>query len=324
MGRLLSPDEIDFAAHMRSTDCSVRVRRASDFKLDLLDAFKPRPKGYRAPSMFSSELGRRLEHRPGEVTVWAGYSAHRKSTFLGQVKAELCMQGLRCLSCSYEMLPHQTLARMARQVCGGNELAPSTLSRFSQWTDGKLWLFDHMGRIKPAQQLAVLHYFAEELQGQHAFIDSMQFVCESEESIDEQKQFMTDLVRMAIETGLHIHLVAHCRKPASGDESKPPTKHDIRGTAAIGDQAANIVTVWYDRARAVKLDRYPSDENELQKPAALVTVDKQRNGSWEGRLQYWQDEASMRFTDTRTSLIEPWQMRLPDEQPNLQFEGEPA
>lgn len=306
MANVLRVDDIDFSDYMRSTEFKAKVRAASDFTADLIETFSDRAKGKRSPSMFTSELGRKFEFRPGEVTVWAGYSKHRKSTFTGQVMAELAHQGQRCLTCSYEMTPHQTLARMARQVLADSEPRPDDLHRFMRWTDSRLWIFDHMGRVKPAQQLAVLQYFADELEGQHAFLDSMQFVCESEESMDEQKQFMTDLVRMAIETGLHIHLIAHCRKPHNGDESKPPTKHDIRGSAAIADQAANIVTVWYDRARLVKLDRFPSDESELSRPAALVTVEGQRNGAWEGRLEYWQDERSMRFTDKRTTLVQAW------------------
>lgn len=306
MARILSADSIDFSAYMRDTEFKAKVRSAKDFTDDLLESFAERVKGKRSPSMFTSDLGRKLEFRPGEVTVWAGYSKHRKSTFTGQVMAELAHQGQRCLTCSYEMTPHQTLARMARQVLGGNELSPAELKQFMRWTDGRLWVFDHMGRVTPAQQLAVLQYFADELEGQQAFIDSMQFVCQSEESMDEQKQFMTDVVRTAIETGLHVHLIAHCRKPHNGDESKPPSKHDIRGSAAIADQAANIVTVWYDRARLVKLDRFPSDESELSKPAALVTVEGQRNGAWEGRLEYWQDERSMRFTDERVTPVYAW------------------
>jgi twinkle protein len=310
MAKLLNADDIDFAAYMRMTDCKAKVRKASDFTDDLVQAFEDKQKGKRSPSMFSSRLGKVLEFRPGEVTVWAGYSKHRKSTFLGQVEAELMHQGQRCLNCSYEMLPHQTLQRKARQVLGTSHASRSTLEQFMRWTDNRLWIFDHMGRTTPDHQLAILRYFAEEIGGDQAFIDSFQFVCGSEESNDEQKQFMTDLVRMAIETGLHIHLVAHCRKPHNGDESRPPTKHDIRGTSAIGDQAANIVTVWYDRARLVKLDRHPSDEVELAKPAALVTVEGQRNGAWEGRIEYWQDESSMRFTDKRTALVEPWPLNL--------------
>ena len=63
-------------------------------------------------------------------------------------------------------------------------------------------------------------YFAEELGGSHVVIDSMMMVCASEEHLDEQKQFVTDLVRLSQETGLHVHLVTHCRKPQGGDESR--------------------------------------------------------------------------------------------------------
>lgn len=306
MARILTDDDIDFAAYARDTECKAKVKKAGEFEFDLLEAFRQKDSGHRSPSMFSSRLGGRLEFRPGEVTVWAGYSKHRKSTFTGQVMAELAHQDHRCLSCSYEMQPHQSLMRMARQVLGHGHPTPAQIKEFIRWTDSRLWIFDHMGNITPEKQLAVLRYFAEQVEGKHAFIDSMQFVCESEESIDEQKRFITSLVRMGIETGLHIHLIVHCRKPNNGDETKPPTKHDIRGTSAIADQAANIVTVWYDRARAAKLDRHPSDEEELAKPSALVTVEGQRNGAWEGRLQYWQDEGSMRFVDERTTQVASW------------------
>lgn len=306
MAAVLSHDDIDFKAHMRATECKAKVRRASDFTDDLVEMFDMTKPRKRAPSMFSSKLGSRLEFRPGEVTIWAGYNGHRKSTFAGQVKAELCKQGQRVLACSFEMLPAQTLGRMMRQTLGGNQLARSSVEHFSRWTDGRLWLFDHMGRITPAQLLAVCNYFAAELKGQHVFVDSMMMVCESEESMDEQKQFMTDLVRLAQETGLHVHLIAHCRKPSTGDESKPPTKYDIRGSAAISDQAHNVVTVWFDRARAATLERNPSDPDALAKPSALITVEKQRNGAFEGRLKFWQHDASMRFTDERGDPADPW------------------
>jgi len=299
-------DDIDFSAYMRDTEFKASVRKASDFAEDLAEDFDQTRKRKPSPSMFSSKLGRRLEFRPGEVTIWAGYNGHRKSTFAGQVKAELCKQGQRVLAASFEMLPKQTLGRMMRQTLGGNQFARSTIDAFSRWTDGKLWIFDHMGRITPAKLLGVCNYFAAELQGQHVFVDSMMMVCESEESMDEQKQFMTDLVRIAQETGLHVHLIAHCRKPASGDETKPPTKYDIRGSAAISDQAHNVVIVWFDRARAAALDRNPHDEDMLAKPSALITVEKQRNGSFEGRLKFWQHDASMRFTDERNTPVEPW------------------
>lgn len=313
MAGFLTADDVDFKAYMRDTDCKVRVRPARDFEFDLIEANKPRPPGYRAPSMFSSQLGRKLEFRPGEVTLWAGYSKHRKSTFTGQVMAELGHQGQRVLISSFEMDPWVTLNRMARQVTGLHSLSPDRVRQFMRWSDGKLWMFDHRGRISPEFMLAVLNYFAEEHKGTQAVIDSFQFVCASEESIDEQKQFMTDLVRVSQETGLHIHLLAHCRKPSDGSERNPPTKHDIRGTASLVDQASNIVTIWFDRERAAKLERHPSDEEWLAKPAAKITVEGQRNAPFEGRLDYWQCATSGRFTDERTTIVEAWDAERDEE-----------
>jgi twinkle protein len=134
-------------------------------------------------------------------------------------------------------------------------------------------------------------------------------VCASEESMDEQKQFITDLCRLAQETGLHVHLVVHCRKPASGDESKPPSKYDVRGSAAISDQVSNVVTIWQNKPKKAALEQSPHDEAEKAKPDALVTIEKQRNGEYEGRLKLWFHEPSLRFCDDRTTAVEPYQMR---------------
>lgn len=304
MAGILNPDEIDFAAYMRDTECKAKVRSGAEFAEDLIEEMAPWNESKRSPSMFSSKLGEYLQFRAGEVTGWAGYNGHRKSMFTGQVAAELCKQNVRTLIASMEMEPRRTLARMASQ-CLANRVVDATLAkRFAEWTDGRLWLFDHVGRVTPDQMLAVLRYFANELGGSQVFIDSLMMVCASEESLDEQKQFMTDLVRTAQETGLHIHLVAHCRKPQ--DESKPPTKYDLRGTAALSDQAHNIVTVWANKPKRAALDKCAYDIEALNQPDAAITVEKQRNGKFEGRLAMWFHEMSLRFTDERLTPVEAW------------------
>jgi twinkle protein len=300
-------DEIDFAAYYRDTEPRVKVKRASDFA-DLLAAkFLPKVEGARQPQMFSTKLRGKLEFRPGEVTIWAGYNGHRKSMFTGQVALDLCCQRERVLICSYEMTPADTLARMAKQVFGVERPALVSLERFNTWSNNRLWLFDHSGRIKPDAQLAVLRYFAQELKGTQVFIDSMMMVCASEESMDEQKQFVTDLVRSVQEFGLHAHLVAHCRKPASGDESRPPTKYDIRGSAAITDQCHNVCMVWSNKAKEQALSQ--GDLSKRGEPDNMVTVEKQRNGAWEGRVKLWRDDASMRFADTE-GFVQPYLLEV--------------
>jgi len=303
----LIPDDIDWASYAKSTEARVKVKAASVFTDELLAEFTPRDPKHKPPEMFSTKLRSRIEFRPGELTAWAGYNGHRKSMFTGQVALDLMTAGYRTLLMSFEMAPSRSLARMARQALGLLKPAGVSLQAFSRWTDGRLWMFDHVGRINPEVCLAVLRYFAEELKGQQVFVDSMMMVCGSEESMDEQKQFVTDLVRIAQETGLHIHLITHCRKPQNG-ETTPPTKYDLRGSAAISDQAHNVVTVWSNKDKHLALQKDPTDAVALAKPDARVAVEKQRNGEWEGAVALWWDAASLRFCDDRITAVEPYRI----------------
>lgn len=302
-------DELDFAAYMRSTECKVKVRAASVFADELALEFEPRD-ARSAPRMSSTKLGRAIEFRPSEVTCWAGYNGHRKSMFLGQVALDLCDQRERTLIVSLEMLPRSTLARMARQAIASNAPARERLKEFMRWTDGRLWIFDHVGRLEPAVCLAVCRYFADELKGKHVVIDSLMKVCQSEESLDEQKALVGDLCDVARETGLHVHLVAHCKKPAGDGESRPPTKYDIRGSSAISDQSHNIVLVWANKAKAHEAEKRQPNEKVMDQPDAIVVVDKQRNGSTEGKFGLSFDARTLRFCDDDVSPVEPYVMEV--------------
>lgn len=299
------PDTLDWKAYERQTAPAVKIRKAGMFEADLLARLAHRETSRPEAEMFSTKLRGAIDFRPGEVTAWAGYNGHRKSMFTGQVALDLCVQKKRTLIASMEMSPADTLERMLRQASGTRRPTADQAKVFSKWSDNRLWLFDHIGRIDPASMLAVLRYFADELKGQQAFIDSMMMVCASEESLDEQKQFTTDLVRTAQETGLHIHLVTHCRKPQTGEEKKP-TKYDLRGSAAISDQAHNVVTIWANKAKKAALEKNPHDPNALDEPDAVVTVEKQRNGGFEGAVKLWFADGAFRFCDDRTSQLLPY------------------
>ena len=307
MAMMLSADEIDFTAYEQATEFKAKVRPASLYADELMAEFSA-PTGPQAAYMASTKLRSVIEFRPGEVSVWAGYNGHRKSTFTGQVALDLIAQSQRTLAISLEMQPRKTLARMARQACANASPSHARLNQFMKWTDGRFWLFDHIGRLTPSKCLGVLRYFAAELAGQHVFIDSFMKVCESEESMDEQKAMVGNLCDVAEETDLHIHLIAHCRKPTGGAEDKPPTKYDIKGSGAITDQPHNVLMVWENKLKRAEADKREPDPKIMSGIDAMVTIEKQRNGSVEGKFGLYIDNQSLRFCDSNLTAVEPYAM----------------
>lgn len=304
----LSRDEIDWAAYERETDFEAKVIAASKFEDELEAEFTPQAAGARRAFMRSTKLRTVIEFRPGEVTVWAGFNGHRKSMFLGQVMLDLCEQEQRALAVSLEMLPRKTLGRMCVQATANDVPSQTERRRFMRWTDGRLWIFDHVGRLVPSKALALCRYFSDKHQGAHVFIDSFMKVCESEESMDEQKQMIGDLCDVAKETGLHVHVVAHCRKPAGGSEDKAPTKYDIKGSGAITDQAHNVCLLWANKPKQAESEKREPKADVMTQPDQIVVIDKQRNGKVEGKFGLFFDGRTLRFCDDATSPVEPYDM----------------
>lgn len=304
------PDNIDFGAYEQETEFAARVRKPSAFVEDLDVEFAPAGTRKRSPMMTSTKLEGAIEFRPGEVTVWAGFNGHKKSMFTGQVALDLIAQGERTLLVSLEMAPRKSLYRMCRQATATDTPTKDRRGEFLQWTDGKLWLFDHVGTLNASRCLALCRYFAQELKGRHIFIDSMMKVCESEESLDEQKRLIGQLCAVAAETDLHIHLVAHAKKPGATGETQPPTKYDILGSSSITNQLHNVITVWANKAKRAESEKPIPNAEIMAKFDALVTIEKQRNGAFEGRFGLFFDSRSMRFVDSDIAAVDPYPMEM--------------
>lgn len=306
MAQLIDP--LDYEAYMEATESAVNVRPASVYLEALQRELGPQEHRPRAGYMRSTKLADYVAFRPSEVTIWLGYNGHRKTAATGQVGLDLCHAGERVLSASFELPPAKTLARMAQQAAAKEVPDPQWVAQFSRWTDGRFWIFDHRGKISLRHMHGVLRYFAHELGGTHAFIDSIQFVCGSEDMLDPQKQFIEGMVAIAAETSLHLHLVAHCKKPQGGDESKPPGRYELRGFSAITDQADNCIGVWKNQKRKEAVEAGSLDPKILAEPDAIFRVDKQRHGRFEGNLKLWFDDRCFRFTNERLTIPQPYNL----------------
>lgn len=151
----LIPDEIDFAAYMTETEVHA-VRPASDWLQDTIDAFYAPADASAVPTMLWQKTRAKVAFRPGEVSLWAGINGHGKSMFLSQVELDLCYQGERVMVASFEMKPVKQMQRMSRQAYGGRDPTHQFLCDFHRWTDGRLWMYDHVGAVEWRKLVAVM------------------------------------------------------------------------------------------------------------------------------------------------------------------------
>lgn len=281
----LIDDEIDFGKYMEEPE-DHKIRPASNWLDDTVNLFYAPNEGGVVPGMLWQKTRDKVRFRPGEVSLWAGINGHGKSMFLSQVELDLCYQGQRVLVASFEMLPSRQMQRMTRQASGSSLPTKEFLELFSQWTDGRLWMYDHYGAMDWKKLIAVFRWAVANLGIQHLVIDSLMKCVRGEDDYNGQKDFVNELCSFAQHFGVHVHLVHHVRKGES--EHKAPGKFDIKGTGGITDQVDNVFIVWKNK-KAI-------DENNGE-PTCVMACEKQRHGEFEGKFGFWFEPGSQQYME---------------------------
>ncbi len=60
---------------------------------------------------------------------------------------------------------------------------------------------------------------------------------------------MDRLIQFAAMYRVHVHLVAHSKKPSKGGEAMIPRRYDIMGSSYISNLPHNVIVVWRNRAK---------------------------------------------------------------------------
>ncbi|QGZ66385.1 AAA family ATPase [Paraburkholderia acidisoli] len=116
---------------------------------------------------------------------------------------------------------------------------------------------------------------------------------------------MNSLTAIAHDTGAHIHLIAHVKK--GGSEYDRPGKFDVKGSGSITDLADNLFIVWRNKRKEavgsekLKLKREEADL-VMGEPDCYLSLEKQRNGDYEGVFGLWFDGPSMQYVENRGQL----------------------
>jgi len=278
-------DDIDFSVYEHRDEWH-KVKPASSWLDEILERLANPGLHIGDPLPWSKVDGYRM--RKSEVTVWAGVNGHGKSMILSNVMLHAMAIDKKVVICSMEMTPVKTMERMIRQASCGDSPTQSYVKKFNGWTDGRLWIYDHLGMVDPAKMLAVVRYCRDKFQADHIVVDSLMKCGIKPDDYGGQKAFIDGLTGIALETGVHIHLVAHARKGEK--ETDRLDKFDIKGTSEITDQVDNVILVQRNKRKEADKDGKLSDE-----PDAFLTIAKQRHGDWEGTAGLWYDHPSQSY-----------------------------
>lgn len=297
----LTPDDIDFARYMQETENGTKVRPIADWANALIEEIRSGNIGGHGACLPWEKTTHDVRLRPGEMSIWAGVNGHGKSLMLGQIMQSLAAQRERSVICSFEMKPVNLLRRLVRQAAGCADFTESAVERWAAWARDWIYLYDQRGQTPPEMVYAVARYAAEELGARHFVVDSMMKVVASEKEMDPQKAFIDKLFTIAQDTGLHVHLVHHMRK--GEDEYRAGGKFDLKGSGAISDMVDNVFIVWKNKKKMS--DREAGKEIDEAEPDALLIVEKQRNGEYEGKFAFWFHAPSQQFVPTPESSAMP-------------------
>jgi twinkle protein len=222
--------------------------------------------------------------RKGKVSVWAGITHHGKTQMLKQVCLHLMALGETVCTASLEELPEVTFADMGQQALGVSASDMEWLDVFGGWCTGKLWLYDQQGMVSADRILALMAYAAKAKGCTHFVIDSLMRLGVASDDYEAQRIFFNRVTAHAKLLNIHVHVVCHMRK--QGDESQVPNLFDVRGAAAITEQADNVFVVWRDKREG----------RASHEPAALLVVEKQRGRpNWLGRIKLWHEPHTGQF-----------------------------
>ena len=291
-------DDIDLTAYMTEQPQEHRVLAASDWLQDVAD-FYHKPDTSPKVRMGWLRTQGDFAFRDAEVTLWAGINGHGKSQLVGQVALDLMVQNQRVCIASLEMRPTRVMARMSRQAFGDDLPSQTFLKTFHDWSDGRLWLYDHVGSSNPKTMLAVIRYARDKFGIQHFVVDNLAKVIAGEDSYNEQKDFVNSLCVVAQDTGVHIHLVLHMKKGRTEDDV--PGKFDIKGSGAISDLVENVFIVWRNKKKEGDM-RMGGGDSVATDPDCVLLLTKQRNGETEGRYPLYFDHRSLQYIEAHNDF----------------------
>ena len=237
--------------------------------------------------------------REGQYTVYVARTHHGKSNLVRQIIANLAARhNISTAVASFEE-GHVEWCSMFLRHIWGNTIPPE---REARELLSKIYFADGNETGKPRMSLGELldrfKYLYKRYGCTHAVIDNLACIDIKREDLANQADSANELRQFCIKNPVHIHIVAHPRKPMSGNNDAPTT-YDVRGAAEIVEFSWNLLTLWrnIDKEKKIsELREQGAEPDEILRfwnttPCARLACEKQRTTGriWTKSLWYQRD-----------------------------------
>ncbi len=284
----------DFEMLWQEFQAKAEILPASDYEMEVACIRDGKTCGTKIETFSDKDF----QVREGELTIVAGPSGHGKSLLTGQLALEFAKKRQNSCIMSFEMTPARTIDRMLSQCVGRSADTDSALMAL-QGLGKRIYVLNKVGGVSPTFVYGAIIDACRTYKCQHIFVDNLMKCCDEfgDDGMNGTKNFVATLCELAKAFKCHIWLVHHVRK--SEKETDKVDKYSIRGAAVVTDQADNILILQRNLQKEKDFDEKGYDKRvDLEEPDSTLTVAKQRNGSWQGRIPLWYSVEYMAFTPT--------------------------
>lgn len=228
--------------------------------------------------------GSKLAFYDRGYSVWSGYPGAGKTTALRQFICHLLHAKNKVFVASFEDHPIEVIVQLAGVAFGCAVPSVDQLQWFIDFYQESLRVWASTGLARHKQVIASIQQLAA--QGfKHAIIDSLMCMDINSQDFEGQRIFANLIKSVAVESNLHIHLVAHPRKAVSVEQEAD--LNDVAGGADYGRLAHNVIFV----RREKTVGAFNPDLGGMR-----LSIRKQRHGSsYIGNIDGWLDRGMRQF-----------------------------
>ena len=194
--------------------------------------------------------------RPGEMTIWTGYTGHGKSEFLDQLLYNLKEEhGWSFGICSLENLPLKNhVAKLLSKANGmpfhdgytRRMTREDVIAGIEKLKGSFNFIIPEKVTVESILQAAKALIYRKGIKG--LVIDPYNEIAHSRPSSMSETEYVSDFLnlvrRFARQNNIHIWVVAHPKKPTEDARKTPPTLYEISGSANWANKADNGLVVF--------------------------------------------------------------------------------